>query len=51
MPLKKFDTEDILKNVIKTTPQFEIKIYMGKAYINNSLQTSEIIYSFNTSSS
>jgi hypothetical protein len=36
MPFKKFEKSDVFKNVIKTTPYFEFKIYGGKTYLNNS---------------
>lgn len=37
MSLKKFEKNDVFKNVIKAKPRFEIKLYRGKEYINNSL--------------
>jgi len=37
MSLKKFEKSDVFKNVIKAKPRFEIKLYRGKEYINNSL--------------
>lgn len=38
MPFKKFEKSDVFKNVVKTTPYFEFKIYGGKIYLNNSLR-------------
>jgi hypothetical protein len=37
MSLKKFEKNDIFKNVLKTTPEFKFKIYVGERYLNNSL--------------
>jgi hypothetical protein len=36
MPFKKFEQNEIFYNTIKTTPNYEFKIYGGKGYLNNS---------------
>ena len=36
MSLKEFAQNDIFRNVIEVHPQYKIKIYNGKIYINNS---------------
>ncbi len=38
MSLKKFEKNDIFKNTIKTTPNFEYKIYGKNIYLNNSYE-------------
>lgn len=37
MSYKKFNNNDVFKNVIKTNPYFEFKIYNGGISLNNSL--------------
>lgn len=38
MPLKRFEKNDIFKNVVKANPRFELKISSGLLYVNNSLE-------------
>jgi len=39
MSIKEFSKNDIFRNTLITYPRFEFKIYQGKAYLNNSVET------------
>lgn len=44
--MKKFEKEDILRNVIKTHPKSRFICYNGKIYHNNSVETALKINNF-----
>jgi hypothetical protein len=39
MSIKEFSKNDIFRNTLVTYPRFEFKIYQGKAYLNNSVES------------